>query len=239
MTDSTPQNLTDYHAWNERLEALNRRERALGERLDRLYLARQQAAWKAAKGRRRFDPAKATAAELSRLVALREHLQKWAARWFRLVAARRQKIVAQLAQLAETLAIPVDETGLIYCRFSGLDYYTQGYGCNRYARASASLELLRLQALGGRACLLTQNDPRPAYPGPHHVATQTYYVLAYTTELGADLCRRHPGGLSKRATIKALLQLGANPRVFFPFLSYGYEERLGLDAWGNDLAAAA
>jgi hypothetical protein len=68
------------------------------------------------------------------------------------------------------------------------------------------------------------------------VERDRYFVTeaALPDELEVEVLRRLPG-LTMREWLKRCMQLGANPRVYNPFLPHGTEERLGLDHFGNDV----
>ncbi len=51
-----------------------------------------------------------------------------------------------------------------------------------------------------------------------------------------EVCR-YGRGLSQREWVRQCWKLGANPRVFDPFLPHGFEERNGLDYCGNEKAS--
>ena len=152
--------------------------------------------------------------------------KRWTTAYYRALDKRR----AELALLAQATLIPVDETGVIYLRASGADFHSQGFGCNKYAKGSAVTALMRLQSMGVKAILLEQENK--AGLGK---SWMNYYVLAYTNELGAEVCRHRKEGASEKEVAKTLLKMGVNPRVYNPFLSHGWEQEMGLDSFGNDL----
>lgn len=61
-----------------------------------------------------------------------------------------------------------------------------------------------------------------------------YEVLAYCCEDDLPLIIHHPPP-TIREQVKMCWGRGINPRVYCPFLPHGYEGKVGLDFFGNDL----
>ena len=51
---------------------------------------------------------------------------------------------------------------------------------------------------------------------------------------GAEILKLRPH-LELRTVVKNMMKRGTNPRVFYPMLPHGYEAKMGLDYFGNDL----
>lgn len=72
---------------------------------------------------------------------------------------------------------------------------------------------------------------------PSHVHREGDYFRIYVavgSMLEVEVVKRL-SGLTMREWLKRCLQLGANPRVYQPFLPHGTEEKLGMDHFGNDV----
>jgi hypothetical protein len=61
-----------------------------------------------------------------------------------------------------------------------------------------------------------------------------YRVFANTDEAGWDLAMRKPVQ-SLKDWVKSCWKRGVNPRVYNPFLPAGFEEKVGLDYFGNEV----
>ena len=63
-----------------------------------------------------------------------------------------------------------------------------------------------------------------------------YHVMVPTTELGGEILTRKPER-PLREYVRDCWRRGVNPRVYLPFLPYGYEAEVGIDEFGHDLHA--
>lgn len=61
-------------------------------------------------------------------------------------------------------------------------------------------------------------------------------VALVEAPVDGEVLKRMPG-VPLREWVRLCWKLGANPRVFNPYLPHGYEEKHGLDFFGNDLRA--
>lgn len=127
----------------------------------------------------------------------------------------------------------------LYSTTYASSYSTQGYGASRYARTSAELDVTALAALGVaaevRRVVSERTSPRAQWetyePG------ERYEVwAALDSEDDVEICKCRP--LSVRDVVKGCWSRGENPRVYMPFLPYGYEASVGLDYQGRDVDAA-
>lgn len=103
-------------------------------------------------------------------------------------------------------------------------YHTQGFGARRYAGGEANEIARRYVAAGW------DTATRPT-------ATQ-YEVWARGQGVAGPFTPwlAQPSADSLRAWVQRCWKAGLNPRVYDPFLPAGYEERVGLDYFGNDVA---
>lgn len=72
---------------------------------------------------------------------------------------------------------------------------------------------------------------------PAHVQREDDYFRIYVCVgdlFEVEVVKRLPG-LTLCEWLKLCMQLGANPRVYNPFLPHGLEAKLGLDYFGNDV----
>jgi hypothetical protein len=138
--------------------------------------------------------------------------------------ARVDRLERVLVRLARDAQVPVTESTVELERVYASSWNSQGLGRERYARAAADAVIDRSAAAGVPAS------------SSWNVEHQCFVVLANTNELGAEMLRRKPQ-LPMREWVRRCWARGVNPRVYFPFLPHGFEERNGLDFFGNDLRA--
>jgi hypothetical protein len=78
---------------------------------------------------------------------------------------------------------------------------------------------------------------RDSYSGSRY-GIDEFRVMAYTDQTGVEIIKRRPG-VTLREWVRRCWKKGINPRVLNPYLPAGYEEKHGLDYWGNDLRATS
>jgi hypothetical protein len=109
-------------------------------------------------------------------------------------------------------------------------YNSQGWGASRYAQGSAEMT-----ADTARFCGIPVEVLREEIPCQFSKGTLGRYrvVVQVESQVDVEILRRKSTSL--RDQVKACWARGVNPRVFNPYLPVGYEERAGLDYFGNDL----
>lgn len=174
------------------------------------------------------------AGALPEVVAIRAAWNAYVLDW----RTRRDALLNPLeaAMEAAALAGPLPTTGEMR-KQAAVDsgtYHTQGYGAIGYARTDAQM-LADKAAYHGLVAEVRPGERRyltDAYG--HGMDHQTFEVWANTDATGwAMLSRRESVPL--RESVRLCWKRGVNPRVYWPFLPHGYEEREGLDYFGNDL----
>jgi hypothetical protein len=119
-------------------------------------------------------------------------------------------------------------------------YRTTGSG-EHYAKQSATLKMLECQAAGVRAELvrvppLDEKGREKCDQWGRSYAD--YHVMAWVLdELDVDILSRR--SMPLREAVRMCWTLGMNPRVMCPYLPHGYEEKVGIDFFGNDLRKTA
>ncbi len=171
---------------------------------------------------------------LSKLVgdALRERIQadvlaeyapKRDAEWAAYLAAK--QALPGIGKDAAILAHPTaPDTLLKVYEVWDVTYQSQGFSAGTYARGSAELEADRLR-LAGIPCEVVRSDEIKGY----------LVRAAVWCDVDVDLCRHLPAP-SLRQQVALCWQRGVNPRVFNPLLPHGYEQSVGLDYQGRDVA---
>lgn len=132
------------------------------------------------------------------------------------IEKRLKKILGRLAR--DYKPRTTKEPTRFYLGYGGM-YSTQGFGKDRYARNAAQQKVDHAEFYGLRA------EVRPC--------AGDYEVVVWTDELGIEALRLKPGS-SLREWVRLCWSRGVNPRVYFPHLPHGYEEKNGLDFFGNE-----
>ena len=94
-------------------------------------------------------------------------------------------------------------------------YLTQGLGADSYARNALSTSVAHCTALG--------LETKTTYDGE----VNAYRLWIKGDEVDVAIAQNKPG-LSLAETVQALWKSGVNPRVIFPFLPWGFEEKHGI-----------
>lgn len=136
-----------------------------------------------------------------------------------------KRIVAALEKLCRDLPLRKSQTTLVACRRTAYEFSSQGPGgAEKYARVAAEIDAARYAAYGVDAKVV---------PDPEG---KDFAVLVATDQLGLDMTKHKPSSLSFVEAVRMAWAKGANPRVFWPLLPYGFEEENGLDFFGNKVA---
>ena len=166
-------------------------------------------------------------AELNRVAA--ERKCDWAAR---------QAITDEKRVVGAGAEVRPGTEMLEWHRVSEQSYSSQGYGACKYAENAAELYRLDAEAMGFEAEVIRDTQTYDKNWGGGGTFTVTEFIVRVKVESDVDIrLLDYHDGLSLKETVRALLKRGSNIRVHFPFLPYGYEEKMGLDSWGNDLPA--
>jgi len=103
-------------------------------------------------------------------------------------------------------------------------------GGSEYAEKAAKLNAALVESHGLTAEVRPVGD-RKQYD---FTVYQDYGLFVNTDLIGWEIIKRRPG-LTTKEWLKRCLKLGANPRVYNPFLPHGLEAKLGLDYFGNEI----
>ena len=115
------------------------------------------------------------------------------------------------------------------------DTYRSTCRGSHYAKAFCLVTEMKLKAKGFQ----TKVEQLAPEVGSHRVMGDVpgYRVLILLNhERELELAKRKPSGFTTRDWLKACWGVGANPRVFNPFLPHGLEEKWGLDYFGGEIA---
>lgn len=116
---------------------------------------------------------------------------------------------------------------------SGSNYATQGYGANHYARQALQQRADKAELHGLKTEVRKMSEQRVG--GPYPWTVETYGLFANTTAIGWEMLKRRPD-VPIRECVRLCWKRGVNPRVYYPFLPHGYEEKTGLDFFGGEIA---
>lgn len=192
------------------------------------YQRRLDAAWIEA-ARAKYPATVAQALKLlthAEASAVREPYQVAGEAYYAMWVIERDRLDAELnaAALTEPLSDPpARTTWIVWKRVPVSTFYSQGFGAERYAMASADgdADVARLYGVEVRVV-----------PSPSDREYLVQVLVAGQRDI--EILTRRPGP-SMREQIRAALRRGANVRVLHPYLPPGLEEKLGLDHFGNDL----
>lgn len=139
-----------------------------------------------------------------------------------------------LRALAEHVPVRAGALRVVVEERSTSTYRSTSRGAD-YARVGATVVAEGLKGLG------VQVSVEPTWWSDEAKAAKEepagYSVVALVEdELDGEVLKRLPG-VPLREWVRLCWKLGANPRVYNPYLPHGYEEREGLDFFGNDLRA--
>ncbi len=149
-------------------------------------------------------------------------------------------IEAEIKSVGEVAELRPGSEWLDWESVSEHSYSSQGWGARKYARQAAEQYQLHAEFNGLEAITderVETYDKTWGGGGTFSVAT---YVVRVKVAEPIDLAiLKHKPAPSLKETMRHWLRKGVNPRVYMPFLPYGYEESVGLDSWGNDVTPRA
>lgn len=129
-----------------------------------------------------------------------------------------ENLKEQLRVSAEKVEIPKSDCFLRWKTVYTYSYSSQGYGAASYARRNAESKADKARA----------NDVEVEI----RKSEEGFEVWVKTTEIGLKLLDYKPE-IDLIEQVRLIYKRGGNPRVFFPFLPYGFEEQNGLDYHGG------
>ncbi len=148
--------------------------------------------------------------------------------------AKLERLTADLNELAQGCTPRVGSTWRKLG--TGGSYHTQGLGAGRYEKGSAEMladkaRLCDVPVDVVQVCAWTP-DMHTAFPKGHESQGQWTVFVAVESEADVEIVRRRPG-LSLVEQVRLCWKRGVNPRVYNPYLPHGFEEKHGLDFFGN------
>lgn len=145
------------------------------------------------------------------------------------VRKKKESLNKTLEELAQQIEIynSADEV-TTYSTYHEYSYHTQGYGARTYAKGQADMDAAKCYMIGINSAVVTRNDE-------HNEKEMVFECRVTTTRIETEVLRYKVGCLTLRDCIKLCLQRCLNPRVYWPMLPWGLEEKLGLDMHGNDI----
>jgi hypothetical protein len=158
------------------------------------------------------------------------------------------RIERALMFLAQRCTIQQTETATLYRTTSTDEFRSQtdsyGYARRTAEMTAAEIEGCRAEVWPALHYWSHSRDAngrvqplRDSYSGSRY-GIDEFRVMAYTDQTGVEIIKRRPG-VTLREWVRRCWKKGINPRVLNPYLPAGYEEKHGLDYWGNDLRATS
>ena len=119
----------------------------------------------------------------------------------------------------------------IHCSISELDYRTQGLGASSYAKNSAKSKALALSESGIQSIVVLHQQPG-INSGRNYQEFQIWIKIHPDIENFIPYMPKPPF----KEIIRGMLKNGANPMVYYPFLSWeSIKSEFNLDFQGNDI----
>lgn len=189
----------------------------------RIYAAAREAGYRGKEAPWESSAKLSDAARAACMKAKDAFLAEWQPR-FDAQEAKTKAIANQLADLAPSVEIRASETSLMLRR-EGPDY-RQG---DAYARGSCRLSAKKCAAFGVRTEVV-----RVAPVDGGKVQLASYECRAFVAEdLDIEVLKRLH--LPVREQVRLCWSWALDPRVYWPMLPHGFEEREGIDFQGRDL----
>jgi len=154
----------------------------------------------------------------ARAKAIQDQITKW-----------QPVLEKQVAELARKLAPPVTEELSLFYTTADYEFSTQT-DPTRYSQCRARLYAEAAIRLGLKVDVRRVGNPN--YARRDGLGTYEVWINS-TVPIGKTIVDYRQ--LPLRETVKFILQQTCNVRVFFPMLPHGYEEQIGVDAWGRDV----
>jgi hypothetical protein len=176
--------------------------------------------WVEANPRRKFELWKAEEWLGERLAAVqapyRERLKAMAAE----AAAARERLTAELGRLAPAIDMTPDPTRRTVFRTVHVSQFRSQPRCHHYARSYAELTAAEVLAAG--------------VPAAVEPADEAYVVTVPLDPVRVEALR-YRVGFPIKELVRQCWARGCNPRVIFPTLPEGLEEKFGLDYFGGEV----
>lgn len=154
---------------------------------------------------------------------------------------RRESLEADLRALAGHVPVRPGALRAVVDDRSSSTHWSTGRGAD-YARVGAAIAVEGLKGLGVEVSVepYWYDEARKNKYGPMGLeGPDGFRVVALVeAEVDAEVLKRLPG-VPLREWVRLCWKLGANPRVYNPYLPHGYEEKAGLDFFGSDLRLGA
>lgn len=151
------------------------------------------------------------------------------------IKARREVLEGELRAAAEGAVVEPSESWTQYdCVFT-VSYNSQGFGASQYAQCAAEMRADHARHYGIESRVTREDD---GTAGDCFPAQERWNVLVRASELDVAILKAKPSPPLKDV-LRSILKRGRNVRVFFPWLPWGTEAQLGLDAFGNDIKMEA
>jgi hypothetical protein len=153
---------------------------------------------------------------------------------------RRESLEADLHALAGHVPVRAGALRVVVeDRFTSTHRST-GRGAD-YARVGATITAEGLKGLGVEVSVESyqyEGNDQERMRFARETGPDGFRVVALVeAEVDAGVLKRLPG-VPLREWVRLCWKLGCNPRVYNPYLPHGYEEKNGLDFFGNDLRTA-
>lgn len=157
-------------------------------------------------------------------------------RYYENVQRTVKRLTGRAVELARKLEIRKGGEWREVASTSSGTYSSQGWSAGKYAERAAEAVLDEARAAGVECRVVaSEKGASTRYAGdPVYYSAQ----VLVQEQLDVEIVRRLPA-ITLREQVRLCWKRGVNPRVYNPFLPPGYEEKVGLDCFGNDLRPAS
>jgi len=151
----------------------------------------------------------------------------------------RESLEADLRDLAEHVPLRAGAHRVSVADYWSSTHRSTGRGAD-YARAGATIAAEGLKGRGVEVSVESyqyEEFDQERMRFARETGPDGFRVVALVeAEVDGEVLKRLPG-VPLREWVRLCWKLGANPRVYNPYLPHGYEEKNGLDFFGNELRA--
>lgn len=142
---------------------------------------------------------------------------------FNEVQAEKQAIDQEVFKIESHVEIVIspDDPWQEWRRHSGHTYSTQGYGAKKYAEVLAKIDVEEAKFFGLEAKYEHKTGVFDEFLVSIKCSAETLQLIEYKK------------GLPLQERVRLCWLYGANPRVYMPFLPWGFEEKFGFDHFGR------
>lgn len=197
------------------------------------FEAEVQAAWKRKFPRRKFSLKTSADVKKGNQPEHGEIYERWMRKFdegYKAFKAKLDVVTAKIADEADRTDIPAFDGMTLFHTVSSDSYRSQGFGMNKYAKASAQDYMDKAVSYGLQAHLRKVLTWEGKDCCGYTVTCYDYEIWVSTDEIGVYILHRRPDKETMAEWIAKCDRQGVSARVFAPFMSYADEEKFRQEA---------